>query len=164
MCQLQNILGWYTVSAMLFYFLFLDASNGKGVHSSRVGNPRKKLSRSTVRWHYKSLSLHGDPCQPVIHNHRNPWHVIGLRIFPWISYLWKLLRGNLQLENEVFILSVHSVIITLIKNPSTREEERNLFAHIFQVVWCMKLQTSSGHSCQLANHPLVDMPSESKKS
>lgn len=119
-----------------------------------------------MRWYCKSLNLHGDPCQPVIHIHRTPWHIADLRNFLWISTLWKLLRDNLQLENGVFILSVHSIIITLIKNPSTREEERMclVFAHIFQVVWCVKLQTSRGHSCQLANHSLVDMPHESKRS
>lgn len=35
---------------MLFYFLFLDANNGGGVHSSRVGDLRKKLSTLNQQW------------------------------------------------------------------------------------------------------------------
>lgn len=78
-----------------------------------------------------SLSLHEDPCQSDIHDYRNPQQVAGLRIFLWISDLWKLFRDILKLENGVFILSLHSIIITLIKSPSTREEQRMcLLAHL----------------------------------
>lgn len=32
-----------------------------------------------------------------------------------------------------------------------------LFLHFFQVVWCVNIQASRGHSRQLADHPGVDL-------